>query len=648
MARLRHFPLPWGTSVPSASTLVEPLKTWASAEREDWALWVRETAQNAWDAIADEERPVEVEYGWRELDARGLRALEAALEPAPTAANKGLVAGCRANPAIAWVRDSNTVGLGGPISPADPIPDGERTRWVDVVARHGRPPRHDLTAGGGTKGIGKNVNFLLSAESAVLIYTRTAERKGVLQSRLMVIAHGSTYTVEGRHYPGLHFWCEEVVDVKGFGPVTLPLTGEEADGLVADLGIRPFDETTTGTIFVVLAARDPAADTEWDGSDQADAESETRRARARAMGRGGVWAETIINSIRWNLWPKVLGLADASPEMQISVDTPGESFDADSVARIVEASPTVRHMKEALGAAMDIEDAARIPVEMAVSGGGTEHVGALGLFDFPVPPSGPGPEVERARVVTSGLSGAEGGLVALMRLPKLIVRYVEVAVTEGLLVRGAFIVDSKEMNDIFASYEKATHDNWERNYQGEREPGRHYRRHPPNTIDWIRNEVARRYPAAGGHGSSGGGSSVEEAYGRSMDAWASEGDQAGAGAPKPDGGTRGPRKRTLKGFRERGHEVLPDLEDGKAVHLYRVSFDPGPVSFGATLSLVLLGGGDPLPGHDPEFIRWEVVGTPGTSVEGSVLVLDENSPRDWQARFRVRQGTRAAISLKRV
>ncbi|MHC1558098.1 hypothetical protein ACR9E3_04035 [Actinomycetospora sp. C-140] len=384
-------------------------------------VFVRETAQNSWDArlrvepttyrlelttVAPTHRP-----NWQRLLS----------PPAGTDRHLGVGRVVRTpNLRLLSVVDRGTKGLGGPTR-ADEVAD-ERRDWVSFVLNVGE--KRDTDQGGGTYGYGKAVLYRMSKVGTILVYTRTEEPGLGLSSRLIGIALGESFTsgdrvdADFRPFTGRHWWGDVADDH------VEPLRGAEADSVAGSLGLRPFAEHESGTTLTVL---DPDLDEFDDDVDRV--------------------ADHLAQTMAWQLWPIML------PER-------GDD-------RLV---PEVN----AGGVSFPVPDpAATYPLEMFVAAYRTQRDGngttlwcksprrELGRFaleqEFVSPMA---PDTATLAAACAGVP-ADPHHICLMRSPELVVRYLRQAETGSVNRAYAGVFRAlDELDDVYAAAEPPTHDNW--------------------------------------------------------------------------------------------------------------------------------------------------------------------------------------------
>ncbi|MEU2349865.1 hypothetical protein [Modestobacter sp. NPDC049651] len=383
-------------------------------------VFVRETAQNSWDArlpgvetvyrlelttVAPTHRPT-----WERL----------LTPPAAVQEHLGVGRAVRTpNLRLLSVVDRATKGLGGPTR-ADQLTDGRRD-WISFVLNVGE--KRDTALGGGTYGYGKAVLYRLSRVGTILVYTRTTDESGALTSRLIGIALGRSFDnrgrvdAESRPFTGRHWWGDVQDDH------VEPLIGDAADDVARALGLTPFDVSESGTTLVVI---DPDLD-DFEDTDQA----------------AGHLAETIA----WQLWPIMLperGTERLAPDVVAG----GRSFPVPDPARLYPLRMFVAAYRRLHG------DGAKI----LECGNPRRRLGRFALERQVVVPM-----ASEAVSLAASFAGVDGDPhhVCLMRSPELVVRYHEGPTTSSVhsVYAGVFRADDA-MDDVYAAAEPPTHDNW--------------------------------------------------------------------------------------------------------------------------------------------------------------------------------------------
>ncbi|WP_209305552.1 hypothetical protein, partial [Blastococcus sp. CT_GayMR20] len=383
-------------------------------------VFVRETAQNSWDArLPGQETVYRLEL--TTVAATHRPTWERLLTP-PAAVQDHLGVGRAVrtpNLTLLSVVDRATKGLGGPTR-ADQIAD-ERRDWVSFVLNVGE--KRDTAQGGGTYGYGKAVLYRLSRVGTILVYTRTADRAGQLQSRLIGIALGSSFDnrdrvdTTSRPFTGRHWWGDVREDH------VEPLLGDEADAIARALGLSPFSENESGTTLVVI---DPDLD-DFDDMDSA--------------------ASHLAETIAWHLWPIMLPERGTN-RLVPDVVSGGRSFAVPDPGRLYPLRMFVSAYRRLAGDGATVLES-RNP---------RQRLGRFALERAVVVPMSPS-----SVSLASGFAGIDGDPhhVCLMRSPELVVRYHEGPTTASVnsVYAGVFRADDA-LDEVYAASEPPTHDHW--------------------------------------------------------------------------------------------------------------------------------------------------------------------------------------------
>ncbi|MFD0482348.1 hypothetical protein ACFQ46_07065 [Kineococcus sp. GCM10028916] len=378
---------------------------------DPWALFLRETLQNSWDARTDLAGPIDFAVDYRWMTPQQLQFLRSEVFPVAPPAGLGLEE-MLAEPDLALliVSDSGTRGLGGPTR-ADVHVEG-RTDFVDFVRNVGRSA--DKEIGGGTYGFGKGVLFEASAAATVIVFTRTKDQDGQTVSRLIAIGIGESYDLDGLQYTGRHFWgrSDREVGVE-------PLVGAEAEAVAARLGMTRLGRDGTGTALAVVA---PVAHEEAETSD----EEIIRRIAEAAL----QWA-----------WPHIV---DETICFQFSHE--GNPVELRDPRRDPVLGRYVDAYFAATGQQEDMASDTRFRVMDVKSQRPVKTLGRLGTRFFTAP---------RDVVSVIPMDG-----VALMRRPRLIVKYLSVSPDPSGRGQVSVFVADDGVDADFASSEPVAHDDW--------------------------------------------------------------------------------------------------------------------------------------------------------------------------------------------
>lgn len=396
------------------------------------AILVRETAQNSWDARLPR-RTVNFSMRGMELsfDQRTTLSEKVFAERPPSGFKlaKPLI---KRDLRVLVIRDTNTVGLGGPVR-ADAAKEGRSNRWVRFLLDIGVADRVQID--GGTYGFGRSIAYNVSSSNTLLIYSRTRDELDTTESRLIGSALGAPFSIAGKRYTGRHWWGRTS---KG---AIEPVTGVQADKLAAAVGFEPFAHDETGTAVMIL---DPVF---------RSAEPE------QAM-------EFIAESISWHLWPKMVPVNRRRP-MTFAVSWNGKSITVPDPARLQPLPGFIRALQvlregSAEGVTPDGVEVIRIAAQRPRTTLGTL---ALSKFAYRTrQQSASHIDDDAGDAIPSQACPFTGQAhhVVLLRKPELVVSYLPgPSLPDGELQWGGVFLAAPEHNEAFARAEPPTHDAWE-------------------------------------------------------------------------------------------------------------------------------------------------------------------------------------------
>ncbi|MBC9819734.1 hypothetical protein [Terrabacter sp. MAHUQ-38] len=376
-----------------------------------WDVVLRETLQNSWDARLSDESQVAYSadaYWPTESQILALRRDVFAQVYPRSQLKEFLDANIEEQPLLV-ITDAGTKGLGGPTR-ADLVTD-EDTDFVDMVRNVGRAA--DKRVGGGTYGFGKGVLWQASSCSTVIIYSK-ATFKGRPVSRFIAMGHTDSYAEGRKRYTGRHWWGrpDETTMVE-------PVEGQEADRLALALGMKRLEGHQTGTSLMILG---PLA------SDN----TETLSDIVQRMGSAALW---------W-AWPHMV-----DETIDFSFTDEGSSV---AVPRPYE-DPVLQHFAAAYQRAS------------ANPGSGGEFPWRSDFLRMQRPKLDLGSLVWRYLPPEELLGETHVPItshIALMRRPRLIVKYLPVRdAPKGQATVGVFVA-SDDADEFFASAEPVAHDDW--------------------------------------------------------------------------------------------------------------------------------------------------------------------------------------------
>lgn len=223
-------------------------KLFTITELDDISVFVRETAQNSWDArIMTAERigaGIDLDYRVTKITPDLQNAFDKVFfSEANGSIKRSLERHTRHGQTMLIVQDKGTVGLAGPTLATE---KGIKNNYVAFLLNIGQE-HHDATSGGAF-GFGKSVFFRASVPKTILVYTRTRNAAEQIESRLIGVTlnrlPGDT------QHTGRHWWCEP--GVANGQPIPRPIIGNNADKLGEMLGFKAYTGDETGTAIAVI------------------------------------------------------------------------------------------------------------------------------------------------------------------------------------------------------------------------------------------------------------------------------------------------------------------------------------------------------------------------------------------------------------
>ncbi|TWG93054.1 hypothetical protein L615_006600000130 [Nocardioides sp. J9] len=386
---------------------------------DPWDVFLRETVQNSWDARLEPHGPVRysVDAFWPSPDRVQILKETVFAELPESSDLAAFLSGGEDTQPFLVVTDTGTKGLGGPTR-ADRV-TSDATDFIDFVRNVGRAA--DKKLGGGTYGFGKGTLWGMSSCATVLIYTKSTYQ-GAPVSRFIAMGHTDPYSDGALKYTGRHWWGRSDPDT-----LIEPVEGVEADELAESLGMSRLRDEATGTSLMVLGP--VATDT-----------AETVEAVVRRLASAALW---------W-AWPHMV---DGSIRFEFTADG------ADVPVQLPDDHPCLRHFAEAYRRAKSTTE----PVEdwpwnqdVLRMQRPALRLGALAWRRVP-----------REDLAAAPDSPVQiSSHVALMRRPRLIVRYLPVREDpNGQGTAGVFVADD-DLNDKFAKAEPVAHDDWSASNMG--------------------------------------------------------------------------------------------------------------------------------------------------------------------------------------
>ena len=205
-------------------------------------LLVRESIQNSLDACKDDVSTVNVDYIVSDVETQKFARYFEGVD---------LNSRFAGNYKILGIRDSNTVGLEGPISRDDVEPRHDMGRFINLVYEICKA--QEKMEAGGSWGMGKTIYYRVGV-GIVLFYTRIKTSKGY-ESRLAAVCVEDESRDDGSniiqyapnvHPRGIAWWG----DIKNGNPV--PVTDEKEIAAILDaMGIPLYKGSETGTTIII-------------------------------------------------------------------------------------------------------------------------------------------------------------------------------------------------------------------------------------------------------------------------------------------------------------------------------------------------------------------------------------------------------------
>lgn len=385
-----------------------------------WSVLLRESLQNSWDArqgrhidfhvadvlLSEEQTNVLVHDLFWELPPQG------ASRHIPQKVSSGRLR-------VLIISDYGTSGLGGPIRANIEPAQGERADFADFVRNFGRDDGKGL--GGGTYGYGKGVLYQASSVGVCLVYSQ-AVVGNTIENRLIGVSGGDGGYVQGGYkFTGRNWWgaisADGIVD---------PVIGDSARLIAQSVGMPIPGLEQTGTCIMVLAPQ----------HFQSEAGDVLLTDRISAIRTA---------AIKW-AWPHAVDMGDG-PNVRFAFSLDGESLPKIEPMR----DPLVKHFAQAYAESERFAALKKSPVssqtklEIIMSRNPIRRLGILAM---------------RQAINDVSDDRSLENSVALMRAPRIIVKYLDVtAPADDYSVYSVFVAD-ETVDEDFASSEPVTHDDW--------------------------------------------------------------------------------------------------------------------------------------------------------------------------------------------
>jgi len=397
----------------------------SSSVLDRWTVFLRETLQNSNDQRLEIGAPVRFGLHYQMLEGLGFETLQRMIKQDSPHAKAGDITfpdDLESIPLLVVV-DSMTVGLNGD---TDPQVASDDSNFCNFFFFSGQlESRH---TGGGSFGIGRNVLFSASRLRTIVVYSETLV-DGSLEKRFMAMAAGKSFRHGARQFTGRHWWGIE--DEARPGGV-LPVTGSRAEELAKQFGLHSHLKGSTGTAIGVVAPlfEDPQLE-----------------------------MESIRDAIIINAWPHLLREKGKEASLSIELSINGNSLDLSDVRG--PNSP----VRDFVTAYLRDESVLKVTSQILSFHGNNDtfkkfnvakEIKTIGEIAWVKTIDN---EVLPLKYMSMGL--VKGSSVALMRSPKIIVRYLPVdEQNDGSTIKAVFEVNPN-YEEVFRKSENVLHDEWQ-------------------------------------------------------------------------------------------------------------------------------------------------------------------------------------------
>ncbi|MGJ3508935.1 hypothetical protein [Enemella sp. A6] len=379
-------------------------------------LFVRETAQNSWDARLPSS-DLSYTIHLRSLASSELEVLRSALGSGasrlPLAASLA-----KKNLMVLEVSDRGTWGLTGPTRNDVVIPPGVSRNYIDLVLNVGAPPD---ALGAGTYGFGKTVAFTASRAQTAVYWTRAREPHG-LEHRLIACGIGDNFEINRQRYTGRHWW-----GVQADNQRIEPLKGPMAQRLGERFFRARYGPNESGTSIMII---DPIL---------------TEGTPLQMM-------EAIRNKVVEHLWPKLVP-DHRRPNMAINLRFEDIEVEIPKPETIPFLQPFVDCLRavRAQQSGETPQSQFNVKVHALKTQRPAETVGHLALTKAPISLGQP-----------SGLTPPAHHVCYMRHEAELVVKYQEFPVldVDGFHWAGVFKC-TPQVEEFFAEAEPPAHDDWQ-------------------------------------------------------------------------------------------------------------------------------------------------------------------------------------------
>ena len=275
------------------------------------SVFLRETAQNAWDARLKPEGDVDFSVEIGTFTTARSKKIKSEVFPVTAYAAKlteNIHSFCEPGKPYVIVRDANTIGLAGPTEANAP---GRRRNFTSFIRNVGQDEAASTASGrGGTFGFGKTVFFRVSKARTFIAYSRTEDAEGNTVSRLMGVSL-SRVNDTLHQYTGRHWWGVAPAGQERKQAFNQPLTGKAADDLAEAIGFTRYAEKSSGTSIMVIGP-------EFGLSEEQDLWES-------AEGRGRI-AQLMQETLTFWYWPRSMGGGEREGRLNASIHADGKAL----------------------------------------------------------------------------------------------------------------------------------------------------------------------------------------------------------------------------------------------------------------------------------------------------------------------------------
>jgi hypothetical protein len=601
----RLFRHPWEATGSGDAKSIQ--KAMGKTSLDLWSVLLREALQNSWDAKLADQIEFHVADTLLSEEQSWTLVHDLFSELPPTGASRGIpqkVSNGRMR--VLTICDYGTKGLGGPIrANVEPEP-GERDDFSDFVRNFGRSDSKGLE--GGTYGYGKGVLYQASSVGVCLVYSQ-AVVSGKLENRLIGVSGGDDGYVDGGFkFTGRNWWGVLAED-----GVIDPATGAEARAIAESVGMPVPAHGEAGTCIMILAPQ-------LFQGDGGDVRLQDRITALRAA------------AVKW-AWPHAVDLG-RGPNVRFLFSLDGEHLPPIEPFK----EPLVRHFAQAY---TDLERAAvsrRAPLspqtklEVIMSQNPIRRLGTLSM-----------------RQALHHLTDDRTleNTVALMRNPRIVVKYFGVAApADDYSVYSVFVADGA-VDEDFATSEPVTHDDWIMKDAITR-GNRNFVRIALNRIENTFKNMHRSSAPTSAAQQAAGATRIATALGGLVGGISGHGaaSQPGRGPGGPGGGVRRSRRATarltspprllvLDGSLHVGFPYT--VAGGKAGETFDLSVRAHVVTVTGAVE-----GEAPLGAEEPRFVGWNV---DGQLVRSTSIRVAAQSQQDYLAIFTQPKDTAISSSI---